>query len=139
MRTQWIDEDGVYRVDFFDGPKGEERKVSQFGTKGEFMRLTTFVGGPKGQERRHVAFMGDGPNMNVDVYVGPTPGTEALRRQVYDNGEVRFYDGPIHVPRLRRVVTPEGEVRFYTGDEPNRETLVRVVTPEGEVITEFGA
>ena len=139
VRMQWIDEDGVYLVQFFHGPKGEEREVSQFGTKGENMRLTTFGGGPMGQERRHVVFMGDGPKMNVDVYVGPTPETGALRRQVYDNGEVRFYDGPIYVPRLRRVVTPEGEVRFYTGDEPNHETLVRVVTPEGEVITEFGA
>ena len=132
VRTTSVDADNIYRVYFFVGPKGEEREVYRFGVQGDKMRLTTSLG-PKGQERRHVSFRGDGPKMDMDVYVGPTNGTEALRRQVYDNGEVRFYDGPIYVPRLRRVVTPEGEVRFYTGDEPRHETLVRVVTPEGAV------
>ena len=134
VRTLFVSKDGTYLTEFFDGAKNQERRVARLTAKGADVRLKTFIG-PQGAERKHVKFYHNGTDMDADFFEAVSG---ALRRQVYDNGEVRFYDGPIHVPRLRRVVTPEGEVRFYKGDEPNHETLVRVVTPEGEVITEFG-
>tara|TARA_B100001057_G_scaffold464042_1_gene518812 strand:+ start:1908 stop:3137 length:1230 start_codon:yes stop_codon:yes gene_type:complete len=131
VRTQWVDNEGFFRAKFFDGPKGEERMVYSLGTKGEQMVLTSWVG-PKGSERKLFSFEGT-HNMDVNILEWSASETGALRRKLYNNGEVRFYDGSPDQPLLRRVVTPWGSVRFYTGDEPNHETLVRVVTPEGEV------
>ena len=112
------------QINFYEGPKGEEHLV-----RVEANNVVILYAGPRGEE---FLVQARNPNGTLIFYDG-LKGEEHLVRFEVPNGETVFLEGPKGEERRVKLVLPDGTVEFYEGLR-DEEHLVRVEFPDGEVM-----
>ena len=119
VRIEWPD-----RVLYFEGDKGEERRVREEWSDGEVVYL-------KGNNGNEHMVRVERPNGKV-WYLEGDKGEEHVVRIVTRSGQVQYYEGYKNEERKVRIEFTSGNVRYYEGDK-GEERLVRTVLPDGTV------